>query len=273
MRHMTTAWPLVALFLVPLAAADSMIDWSLDEMAIYAGGQVTLDWRSSVSGDVAARGTIHLMSESKVAGDLFAGGKVKTGWKSSFGVIQENIGGGQFDVLNVPEPNVPIHAGDHVYVGYRETRELAPGTYGNLVADYKGKVLLGAGTYFFNKIDFDSETTIALDTSAGPVNIFVTGKADFDWRSNVTRSGAGGALLVAGGEFRLQDENQFDASVLAGGRVDIGWRSHVTGQVFGQSKVMLDSEASVGGQPLANVPEPASVVLLLAGGLWMVRRR
>lgn len=271
MRNNVLRLTLGVFVLVSVSEAGLLDGASLDSFAAYSHELVQLNWKAKVYGDVAAWDDVRLQDQATATGDLFAGDQVKLGWKASAGDAYDNLGAGAFASLVLPEINLSAGGADKVRVQSRDELALTPGSYGDLRVDWKGKLTLTAGSYYFDSIVFADQSAITLDTSAGDVQVFVAGDTTMRWKSSVSRSGVGGALLTAGGKVRIQEEAALDASVFAGGRVNLAWKANLTGQVLSHSKVTIGDQATVGGASLAPVPEPAVMAPALL--LLMLRRR
>ena len=256
-----------------LQAGTITTDWASSDMAVFSHGNVSIGWRALVEGSVAARGDVWLEGEGRVAGEVYAGDAIQTGWKSSFGTLHAPLGAGPFDAAPLPKVPTTPSGGQAATAGMKSTLALEPGTYGAVAADWRGQLQLGAGTYYFDSLVLGDDASMALDTSQGDVFVFVTGDMGMAWRARVVRSGDGGALFAVGGAFASTSEGVLDSSLLTGGAVSLGWRSQVVGQVFAQGDVTLASESTVGGAPLAQVPEPAATGVLLAGLIGLALRR
>jgi hypothetical protein len=251
--------------------ADFITDWT--SLAVYSDSNVSVGWHGSVGGSMAAGGLMAIGDQATVQGDLYAGGAITTGWKSTFGAAYDHLGSGPFKDIGVPVFNADASGGDAVQAASKETLSLAPGTYGDVSTAWRGHLQLVAGTYIFDSLTLGDESTIALDTSGGDVLIFVAGDANLAWKTAIAREGDGGALLSVGGAFTGGTEGVWDTSLLAGGPAVVGWNSRVTGQLFAGGDVLLDTQAVVEGVSQTSVPEPVAAVCLLLGATLLIRRR
>jgi len=273
MRRWLGLLTIVAMAGAGASAGTITADWTPSDMAVFSHGNVSIGWRALVEGGVAARGSVWLEGEGRVRGDVYAGDAIETGWRSSFGTLHAPLGAGPFDAAPLPRVPTTPSGGQALTAGMKSTLALEPGTYGAVAADWRGQLQLGAGTYYFDSLSLGDEAKITLDTSQGDVFVFVTGDMGLAWRAKVGRSGDGGALFAVGGAFASTSEGVLDSSLLTGGAVSLGWKSQVVGQVFAQGDVTLASESTVGGAPLAQVPEPSATGVLLVGLIGLALRR
>ena len=139
-------------------------------------------WTGYQTGDLSAVGSIYINKGNTIDGNATAGGEITLdGTAEVTGLVSANS-----SVDNVAIPTADFTAGgNNVYVSFRNTKELEPGSYGNVRVRWLGKLKLSAGDYFFESIRTDFYSFILADVSNGPVNIYVVGEIDFGPKSVV----------------------------------------------------------------------------------------
>jgi hypothetical protein len=88
------------------------------------------------------------------------------------GVIQTNATLTPSDKLDW-QVQVPASRGPDVLVDIGKTATIAPGNYGAVDIEEQGALSLSSGTYFFDTLQLEAGGKLLLDTSHGPVIIYV----------------------------------------------------------------------------------------------------
>ncbi len=211
---------------------------------LYSQTRVTIGWKAKVMGNTAAMGNITLDSEAVVDGDIYSTETVSLGWRASYGEVHENLGSAAFYDLTLPSfYDTPSEQSD-IDVDSKDTLSLDPGTYGDVYVDWKSKLNLSAGTYYFDKLTLDSKTEINADTSAGEVIIYVAGKTDFGWKSEVNRQGGSEVVFISAGKINT-NEADLDATLICADQIILTWKTDVKGKVWASGKVQVDGRATI----------------------------
>ena len=125
-------------------------------------------------GDITSKGPVSLSSSAFVGGFVKSGGAVTLG---SGAVVQ---GGVSQNVANLPIPaaptfeNVTFPSGaSDVHVLGGQTVSINPGNYAAVITEPNATLKLKTGRYLFLTLQVQASSKIILDSSAGPVEIFV----------------------------------------------------------------------------------------------------
>jgi len=261
------------------------------------GSDVFLQGRATIFGDVAARGNVKAASRSVVFGDITAGGAVKVSGRGRIkGTITDWASPG---VLNpvLADGLLPVTAfssGGTTYKGKYGVLDLAPGAYGDLKmkgAKGGGELRLGSGNYYFDSFS-TNRVTVSIDTSGGPVNIYVRDKLQINRSGVVFEDGNGGAYdpdlaalvyLETHGKAKINNSDWYGTIYSAYEKLT-GKNSSFVGALYGGSDINLSGRAANvihvplwadegseqsepdgpdGGSVV--LPEPASMALLGTG--------
>jgi len=232
------------------------------------GSDVFLQGRATIFGDVAARGNVKAASRSVVFGDITAGGAVKVSGRGRIkGTITDWASPG---VLNpvLADGLLPVTAfssGGTTYKGKYGVLDLAPGAYGDLKmkgAKGGGELRLGSGNYYFDSFS-TNRVTVSIDTSGGPVNIYVRDKLQINRSGVVFEDGNGGAYDPE----KLTGKNSSFVGALYGGS-DINLSGRAANVIHvplwaDEGSEQSEPDGPDGGSVV--LPEPASMALLGTG--------
>lgn len=94
---------------------------------------------------------------------------------------------------------------------------LAPGYYAALLVKEQGRVTLPSGDYYFDQLRVGEQGTLVLDDAAGPINLYVRQKLDFDGTWEHAGEGVARLTLVYLGESDVKLADPFEGTLLAPG--------------------------------------------------------
>ncbi len=146
--------------------------------------------------------------------------------------------------VTLPAHTFPGPVGtDDVEVDWFQSDTITPGSYRRIRVDDNSLLVLEPGTYVVDRLDLDDGATLLVN---GPVEIFVEGRIDVDWFSDMNRTGQPNDLklytrpsgrirvddhslvrAVAGGpgtRLEMDDQARFDGSFV-GDEMDLDWFS------------------------------------------------
>jgi hypothetical protein len=120
--------------------------------------------------------------------------------------------------------------GANVFVGWNQTRTLAPGDYRSLSVGSSATLYLQPGTYTFSgNVDIGSGAQIIV-ASSGTARVFVAGRVDINSEAQVNAANGSSYLFL-----------------YARGAVEVGWRANLSAVMYGERDISLLSEATVTG--------------------------
>jgi MYXO-CTERM domain-containing protein len=142
--------------------------------ALVNGGAVqTMLGVSARSGDIISKGPVSLSSNAFVGGSVKSGGAVtRQAGATVQGTISQNVAN-----LAVPAApafeTVTFPGGAIVSVVKNQTTSINPGGFSSVTVNGGGTLQLKTGRYLMNSFDVESGAKVVLNSSAGPVEIFV----------------------------------------------------------------------------------------------------
>ncbi|GEM_PF-2611314 len=213
-----------------------------------------------------------------------------------------------FGLINMPAATSFTAGGadQTVPTGQGQSLTLAPGTYGALKTSSQNQsVILSSGDYYFDSIATQGGFNLKIDTSGGPVSIYVVDDADFAGRQTLWVKGTGtggdfvkidqapslagliylethGKFIMGGGLDGAHDiwGGTVYASMLEGlsAEVDIGQYMDWYGAAYAYDSFAVADHGMWTYVPLARtvIPAPAAAGLAVIGlGLvgWVKKRR
>ncbi|HZZ82330.1 MAG TPA: polymer-forming cytoskeletal protein, partial [Gemmataceae bacterium] len=247
---------------------------------IEAGGNVSVNGLSTVTGNVLSNGDVTV--NSTVDGNVNYG--VGHSLTVAFGAhVNGSTTSAPASVTPAVFSTVPLPAAHSFTTGSTNvtmptfaTQTLAPGSYNNLTMAGSNTLNLSAGNYYFTNITMNgSFLTLNLNTTGGPINIFVTDStALHDVTTNINGVGYQNVGPTAIGQvyFETHGSLSVDFSNLVGtfyapfGDINIKSLSSFTGNVYAGHDVVADFPTFYSGpvSPTLGVPEPASLAIALA---------
>lgn len=213
---------------------------------------VMLRDRASINGTVTTSGTLLRGAGTTITGTVTTGATVPLNtlsWQVQFQQGTEQL---------ALEPAVD--------------RTAAPGPYGQVVLKNTSKLRLQTGTYYFRSLDVQSGANLILNTSGGPVVIYV--RDSVNMRGTLSYTGrSGDLLLVYLGTPELAFDTTFSGVLVAPNanvRFGVGSSSH-SGAAFAKF-VRLDPQAKFTHQAalplLAGTPSPRECADLLSASAY-----
>ncbi|HEX3761025.1 MAG TPA: hypothetical protein VHW23_20160 [Kofleriaceae bacterium] len=205
---------------------------------------------SSSVGVVTSVAAVSLRDRSHVTGSVTSGGTVtqSSGVRVDGGVIA-NAPFGAPDIASW-QIQVPPSS-QSVILTRSQALDLLPGAYSQVTVYGGASLRLGAGTYFIDQLDLESQAGVTLDDSAGPIAIYV--QSALIYRGNVT-GGTGDRLLLAYlGSQAIALETSFHGTLVAPAasvRLGVGGTPHA-GAVFARD-IQVDPGVSFTAVPFAS---------------------
>lgn len=158
-------------------------------------------------------------------------------------------------------------------------RGLDAGSYGGLSLGNNVQLTLTSGTYHFESVWLGNGTQLQLDTSAGNIQIIVTGGFSTGTNVTMTNVGMGDLTVHAGKDIWLGTNFSGEGAYFAhGSALGIGENSRLQGQLYSAGDIWIANNTELsfmaggGSVSPAAIPEPAGGILLLAGAIVMMFR-
>lgn len=128
-------------------------------------------------GDVTALDDIEIATSNAIVGNAYAGDRLSLQGNASV----SGTAGANASVISFVLPAPSFSAGTQDFtVPSNGALQLAPGAYDDVEVKSGGKLYLRSGNYFFDELDTDTKAALVIDVAAGPVNINVVDKLEFD---------------------------------------------------------------------------------------------
>jgi hypothetical protein len=178
------------------------------------GGQVNVGVNSQI-GSVTSVGSVVLRERAHIQGDLTTGGvpsyqnatQVTGSITANATLTPLSVTGWHTDMPAANLGDILLYSGSSI--------TLNPGSYAEIRAYSGASVSLATGTYYATTFDMEPESTLRLDTSAGPIVVYVTGTIIFRG-SIVQDTGPEGALMLAElGDADVFVERAFSGTIVA----------------------------------------------------------
>ncbi|HEX3727020.1 MAG TPA: polymer-forming cytoskeletal protein [Pirellulales bacterium] len=244
---------------------------------------------ANIGGNIVAGGTV--ATSGATTGSIFAGGLATLNPLGTVGGAIHSFSGmtpPSFTPLVIPAAHTFAAGGPDISVPQLGQQTLAPGSYGDFTMAGANTIHLSSGNYYFNDITMTgSFVTWALDTTHGPINIFVTGSVFLD-NPTVTLNGVAFSNITAANAAQVfwETHSNFyaDFASLVGtvfapdGDIQLVKLSNELGTLVAGHDIITDGATFTPGAvspTLLSVPEPSGLVLaLVAGaGLLLLNRR
>ncbi len=145
-----------------------------DELFIASSGQrgVELGADARLNGSVASVGDVYLRERARVTGDVATeGGLLTQNQYTIDGSVVTGTALGAFDVKSINVVFLPSN--ESIALEPEQSAVRAPGNYTNVSVKSRATLHLSTGSYYFRSFTTEPQATIAIDTTAGPVRIFV----------------------------------------------------------------------------------------------------
>ncbi len=175
-------------------------------------GPTTVQSTANVQTDVRSVGDVILFDQATVDGNIITGGQFihQNQWTVTGDILEEQ------NLL----PGVPLDfaveyptAGPSVQLEPDQAQTLPPGSYGAAVIKSRAKLDLSAGEYFFDSLLVESEGELALDTTGGPVILYVQGSLSY--RGKMGSVPASDVLVIATGTSQVEIDAPFRGTLVA----------------------------------------------------------
>jgi hypothetical protein len=145
------------------------------------------------SGDLLVFGDLALEGRSRVDGDVrLAGQLTRRSGSIVTGSISTVTAPPAVEQLTIPLDVPPAQAGRRV--GRAQQVTLLPGSFGETTVSGGGVLRLRSGNYFFQRLSLESQATLSLEQADGPVFIYVAER--LIWRGSMSGNADGSQLLV-----------------------------------------------------------------------------
>lgn len=201
------------------------------------------------SGKILSLGPIALQSQARVNGDAVSGGDVQI---QAGGAVTGNIQ--RFATLPAPkllewDVTPPGAAASGFIVASGQSRRVTPGYTQSATVRGNAKLELAPGTHYFDQMTLESGSEIRVDTSSGPVILYVFG--NLVWRAKTTVLGEADSFFLGYlGQNFVAFEAPFDGTAVfprADARLGVGATPH-RGSFFGRS-IELDPDVRFEHRP------------------------
>ncbi len=190
------------------------------------------------TGDVTAFDDLEIEANNAIIGNAFAGDKLSLRGNASV----SGAATGKAPVISFVLPAPVFSAGTQdVTVAQGGVLHLAPGAYDDLEVKNGGTLFLRSGDYFFDRFDTDTKAVLSIDVAAGPANINVVEKLEFDEEVEV--------IITPGGQAA---SNQVTFTTLQYHKVDIEEGALILGWIIApRAEVHFDEECRFKGSVVA----------------------
>jgi serine protease len=216
----------------------------------HAGPSVATYGYDTRVGSITSIGPVKLLDRASVSGSVTTGQQVTYGHNPGSVVVSGPI------TTNAPltppsliQWNVPFNVVTNNVTVTQGTNSLAPGSYGSVTLQ-SGGLTLRAGTYYIDRLTLEPNTTFTINSSAGPVFLYV--RSSLIFRANMV--GAPDKLLLGYLGTQLANlERTFSGTIVAPNarvRLAVGNTPH-TGAVLAK-EVELDPGVKLTFRPFAD---------------------
>lgn len=169
-----------------VSSGDVLLKSSRSRIAgdVHAGGAVDLGWKAEIGGSVVSRDDVNLTPQSTIGGDVRTGGTVAGG--TVVGDVLQNRPV-SLPSLRVPErpvsadATIPPSAGPTIdakrdSLTSENDNAGASVISGSTLVDCESTCELTSGQYSLTNVQLDGSETLKIDTTSGPVSIYVDGQ-------------------------------------------------------------------------------------------------
>lgn len=179
------------------------------------GSSPTLIGADAQLGTVLSVAAIDVRDRAIVNGFLKSGGNVTRGNQVSVsGAITA-----QAALLPIPlagfAAQFPASAGNDLSLEPDQISTIAPGSYADAVVKQRAKLRLSTGVYTFHSLDIEAGGTLALDTSLGPIFIYVETSLIYRGATITERGPSADLLLAVFGSDLVSIESSFNGTLVA----------------------------------------------------------
>ncbi len=241
---------------------------------------ISIDRNAQITGSIRGNGNIWIDRDSHISGNvspgvartLTTGGNVTIDGSRS--PAAENVNTLELTGIGYT-PNHDNYGSQSIWKSRGSTTNLDPGAYGSISLAKQNTLNLSAGTYTLRSFWMDREGQINIDTTGGDVTMnvfssFTTGK---DVKFNKSGQGDLAVNLLDGNIWFGKDNeiigkfNAWDGSFGA----DSGL--HMQGSIAAARNISLGANSSLTYYGDSEIPEPASMTIMILGGIGVLLRR
>ncbi|MBI9018743.1 MAG: PEP-CTERM sorting domain-containing protein [Phycisphaerae bacterium] len=152
----------------------------------------------------------------------------------------------------------------------KNINEIDPGIFGTVKIRNKAEATFSSGTYSFNKLYFREKSNIFVDTTEGDViweiaKVFRTSRL-----VNIVKIGDNDLIILSGGDITIGSYNVIEAEMASADDIRINSHSQITGKAYAADDVTVGKQVAFNSTA---VPEPTTLVLLLAASPLLLRKR
>lgn len=264
---------------------------------VLAGGNVLAT--ANITGDIDAGGNVLVKGLSTVTGNVLSNGDVTVSstvnGNVNYGIghlltvaFGAHVNGSttsspitvtpqSFSTVPLPAAHTFATGNSNITMATFATQTLAPGSYNNLTMAGSNTLNLSAGNYYFNNITMNgSFLNLNLNTTGGPINIFVTDSTALHdvtttvngvGYQNVSQAAISQVYFETHGSLSVDFSHMIGTFYAPYGDINIASLSSFTGDVYAGHDVIADFPNFYSGpvSPTLGVPEPASFVIALVG--------
>jgi hypothetical protein len=219
------------------------------------GGAITI-------GDARCGTNVNLQNNAQITGTLYL--PVAASLTTNSGDVIGAVVRGNPDLPIFPSPSIYSAGTSNVTT---TTTPLAPGSYGSVSYGNGGDLKLTAGTYFMASLTLSGTTQVHLDTTGGPISVYIVGSVTMNNRTAIV-TGSNSLFWEVHGDWTQGGGSDWTGTLFVpNGTAHIGSGSGVTdyrGQIWASS---VDIQHGVTVQV---IPEPSTIVLAALGLLSLV---
>lgn len=207
----------VAITDLVVGAQDGIQVGSLSELhgqVATLGGLLSIGAQARV-GTTTSGGDVVLEAKSLVGGDVLAGGKIVTRAKALIeGTSQAGVTLGDPSVLDwmVQAPDATQGA---IALLPNETRDLEPGVFGALDVAPSGRLILHSGVYVFSSARVQPDAALIVEDADGPVQIYVRGGLFFAGEVRSAYTHLPQLIVVVHGAAPVEVQSPFTGALIA----------------------------------------------------------
>jgi hypothetical protein len=248
----------------PTFEGDVIIDGSLDQTGnpdvdvddpssgtanVYVDGDADINKKTYIEGDLIVDGDIEFEGDPTVEGDVIASGTI-SGNVQNANSVQQNSGSTVDSMLRDPlNPTIPTYPVANVDenewpVSETDNNDIGAIDVTGTLQGCSSTCTLPAGRYRLENIDLSGSEILALDTTGGPVEIYVEDYVDLQDQAKITTIG----------------DN--DVKIYVGGGASVG--SNVHFRMTNQAAVRAGED----GTQITVFLEPSKSVLFNSGGVF-----
>lgn len=163
---------------------------------LYTRGNIDLANSFEINGDVYTNGNVKMSNSSRINGNISHPSGTTITTYNSARYNSQSEGGAPYTMFltTLPPAESFTPGSEDINLHGSQTRNLAPGHYGDLNLSNSSRAYLSSGTYYFNSITLSNTSSLNIDLSGGPISIYVKNKVQLSNSSafNYLNAGAAG---------------------------------------------------------------------------------